>query len=101
MDAPLKIAMQPAHPGSFVRHDILEHHELTVAAAAEALGVRRATLSDLINERSRLSPEMALRLEKAFGVSMDLMLRVQAAWDAHRMRNQGFIDFAKPFSPSV
>ena len=49
-------------------------------------GVRRATLSDLLNGRAALSPEMALRIEKAFDVSMDLLLRMQAWHDAARMR---------------
>ncbi|MDX2263525.1 MAG: HigA family addiction module antitoxin [Hyphomicrobiales bacterium] len=93
------MGMKPSHPGSFVRHDIVEHHGLTVAQAAEALGVRRATLSDLINERSGLSPEMALRLEKVFGVSMDMMLRIQAAWDADVMRARFKETAFKAFTP--
>ena len=50
------------------------------------LGVRRATLSALLNGRAALSPEMALRIEKAFDVSMDMLLRMQAWWDASQMR---------------
>jgi addiction module HigA family antidote len=49
-----------------------------VTRAAEILGVRRATLSDLVNGKAALSPEIALRIEKAFGVSMDTLLRMQA-----------------------
>ena len=60
----------PAHPGSFIRHEIIEPLGLSVTGAAEVLGVTRATLSTLLNERAHLSPEMALRVEKAFGVSM-------------------------------
>ena len=60
--------------------------ELSVAAAARILGVRRATLSDLVNGNASLSPEMALRVEKAFGFSMDLLLRMQAWHDATQMR---------------
>jgi addiction module HigA family antidote len=56
----------------------LEELHLSVSKAAEALGVRRATLSDLVNEKAGLSPEMALRIEKAFGVSMDTLLKMQA-----------------------
>ena len=59
---------------------------MSVTRAAEILGVRRATLSDLLNGRASLSPEMALRLEKAFAVSMDMLLRMQAWYDAARMR---------------
>ena len=54
--------------------------------AADILGVRRATLSDLLNSRASLSPEMALRVEKAFGVSMDMLLQMQAWHDASQMR---------------
>jgi addiction module HigA family antidote len=59
-----------------------------VSKAAEALGVRRATLSDLVNEKAGLSPEMALRIEKAFGVSMDTLLKMQAWFDTYTMREQ-------------
>lgn len=83
-----KIGMKPVHPGRFVRMEILEDLGLSVARAAEMLGVRRATLSSFVNEKAALSPEMALRLEKAFGVSMDTLLRLQAWYDAERMRAQ-------------
>lgn len=80
------MGMTPPHPGDFLRMEILEPHQLSVTQAAELLGVRRATLSDLLNGNAALSPEMALRWEKAFGVSMDMMLRMQAAYDAAKMR---------------
>lgn len=78
--------MTPSHPGAFVRTEVIEPLGLSVSKAAEILGVRRATFSDLLNARADLSPEMALRLEKAFGVKMDLLLRMQALHDAHEMR---------------
>ena len=78
--------MTPSHPGVFVRIEVLEELGLTVTQAAEVLGVRRATLSDLLNGNAALSPEMALRIEKAFDVSMDMLLRMQAWYDASRMR---------------
>ena len=84
--APVKIAMTPTHPGAFIRHEILDDLGLDVTRAASILDVRRATLSDLLNAKAALSPEMALRIEKAFGVSMDLLLKMQAFWDAHQMR---------------
>ncbi|MDE2761286.1 MAG: HigA family addiction module antitoxin [Gemmatimonadota bacterium] len=71
----------PPHPGSFVRTEIIEPHGLTVAAAAEVLGVSRPTLSTLLNGHSSLSSIMALRLEKAFGVGMDTLLRMQTSYD--------------------
>ena len=78
--------MTPSHPGEFVRMEMIEELGLNVTQAAEILGVRRATLSDLLNGNAALSPEMALRIEKAFGVSMDMLLRMQAWHDASRMR---------------
>ncbi len=59
---------------------------VTLTRTAEILGVRRATLSALLNGKAALSPEMALRIEKAFEVSMDMLLRMQAWHDAARMR---------------
>ena len=82
----IKMGMAPPHPGTFIRIEALEESGLSVAAAARILGVRRATLSDLVNGNASLSPEMALRVEKAFGLSMDLLLRMQAWHDATRMR---------------
>ena len=74
----IKMGMPPAHPGTFIRIEDLEVFGLSIAAAARILGVRRATLSDLVNGNAPLSREMALRVEKAFGLSMDLLLRMQA-----------------------
>lgn len=82
----IKVNMTPSHPGDFIRTEIIEELSLSVTKAAEILGVRRATLSDLLNSRASLSPEMALRVEKAFGVSMDMLLRMQAWHDASLMR---------------
>ena len=78
----------PAHPGGFIRHDIIEPLGLSVTAAAEALGVTRATLSTLLNEHAHLSPEMALRIEKAFGVSMETLMRMQNSYDIAQTRKR-------------
>ena len=83
-----KIGMKPPHPGDFIRTEILDEQGLSVARAAEILGVRRATLSDLVNGKASLSPEMALRIEKAFDVSMDTLLRMQAWYDSYTMRQR-------------
>jgi antitoxin HigA-1 len=87
-EAITKVGMRPAHPGSFIRTEILDELGLSVSRASEILGVRRATLSDLVNEKAALSPEMALRVEKAFGVSMDTLLRMQAWHDSYVMRQR-------------
>ncbi|MDE2868006.1 MAG: HigA family addiction module antitoxin [Chloroflexota bacterium] len=80
------VNMTPAHPGDFVRTEVIEELGLSVTKAAEILGVRRAGLSELLNGRATLSPEMALRIEKAFDVRMDLLLQMQAWYDAAQMR---------------
>jgi antitoxin HigA-1 len=83
-----KIGMSPCHPGDFIRLEVFDELGLSIAHAAKILGVRRATLSDLVNGKAALSPEMALRIEKAFGVSMDTLLRMQAWYDSHAMRRR-------------
>ncbi len=80
------VNMTPSHPGDFIRAEVLEELGLNVTAAAQVLGVRRATLSALLNGKAALSAEMALRIEKAFDVSMDMLLRMQAWHDAAQMR---------------
>ena len=86
----------PAHPGGFVRHEIIAPLELSVTQAAEVLGVTRPALSAFLNERSALSPEMALRIEKAFGVSMDTLMRMQNSYDIARARKrEGEIEVAR------
>ena len=84
----LKIGMKPSHPGAFIRTEVIDELGLSVSKAAEILGVRRATLSDLLHEKSSLTAEMALRLEKAFQLNMDMLLRMQALHDATEMRKQ-------------
>lgn len=98
MSTPHDIRMKnPAHPGGFVKGEIIEPLGLSVKAAAEVLGITRAALSTFLNERARLSPEMALRLEKAFGVSMDTLMRMQNSYDiAQARKREGEIEVA-PF----
>tara|TARA_R110002126_G_scaffold185894_4_gene334562 strand:- start:6060 stop:6371 length:312 start_codon:yes stop_codon:yes gene_type:complete len=96
----IKVGMKPSHPGEFIREEVIEELDLSISRAAEILGVRRATVSDLLNEKSGLTPEMALRLEKAFGLSMDTLLRMQAWYDASTMRENADQVDVKPFVPS-
>lgn len=100
-DAPAKIGMKPSRPGEFIREEILNVLGLSVARGAEVLGVRRATLSDLINGNAALSPEMALRIEKAFGVSMDTLLRMQAWYDTDAMRRRAGEIHVKRYVPEA
>ena len=83
-----KVGMTPSHPGAFIRDEVLSPLELSITKAAEILGVRTATLSDLVNAKAGLSAEMALRLEKAFGASMELLLRMQTARDVATARER-------------
>ena len=71
----------PPHPGLSVRHNCLEPLGLSVTEAAKRLGVSRKQLSDVVNGRSGISPEMAIRLDKAFGGGAETWLRLQAAFD--------------------
>lgn len=94
------IGMKPPHPGDFIRTEVLDELGLSVSKAAEILDVRRATLSDLINSKAALSPEMALRVEKAFGVSMDTLLRMQAWWDTCAMREKAASIQVQKYTPA-
>src|ERR1700722_6098304 len=78
----------PSHPGQVFYWGVLEPMNISVAEAARVLGVRRATLSAVVNGRAALSPELALRIEKSFGPAVDLMLRIQAAHDAAQIRKR-------------
>ncbi|MFO7481258.1 HigA family addiction module antitoxin [Oceanibaculum nanhaiense] len=82
----------PPHPGYSVRHDCLEPLGLTVSDAAKRLGVSRKQLSDLVNGHAGISPEMAIRLDKAFGGGAETWYRLQAAYDlAQAMKRAGEI----------
>jgi antitoxin HigA-1 len=80
--------VNPPHPGDFIRTEIISGHGLTVTEAASVLGVSRPTLSTLLNAKGALSGDMALRLEKAFGVKMDTLMRMQNAYDIARTRRR-------------
>jgi addiction module HigA family antidote len=94
MNATQAIRMKsPAHPGGFVKYEVIEPLGLSVTDAARVLGVTRPALSALLNERARLSPDMALRIEKAFGLSMDTLMRMQNSYDiAEARKREGDID---------
>lgn len=74
------------HPGGFVRLEVLKRHGLSVTEAANALGVTRPALSALLNERSHLSTDMALRIEKVFGISMEKLIFMQTNHDIAQAR---------------
>jgi len=76
----------PAHPGRIVRSACLEPLGLSVTAAAEILGVTRQTLNNVIHGKSGISPQMAIRLSKAFGSAPETWLRMQLAYDLAQAR---------------
>jgi addiction module HigA family antidote len=78
----------PAHPGEIVREECLKPLGLTVTAAAEALGVTRKALSDLLNGHTGISPDMAIRLEQVFGSTADTWLRLQMQYDLWEARRR-------------
>jgi antitoxin HigA-1 len=78
----------PPHPGDFIRTEIIEPAGLSVTAAAAVLRVSRPALSSLVNGNADLSGDMALRLEKAFGVKMDTLMRMQASYDIAETRKR-------------
>jgi addiction module HigA family antidote len=77
---------KPPHPGGFVRRQCIEPLGLTIKDAAAALGVTRTTLSELVNGRRRISPEMAVRLSKVFGGSAEGWLTQQVHYDVAQVR---------------
>ena len=76
----------PPHPGLSVRHDCIEVHDLTITEAAEILGVTRQTLNNLVNGKSGISADMAIRLDKAFGGDAETWLHLQMAYDLAQAR---------------
>jgi addiction module HigA family antidote len=91
---------RPSHPGPFIKTEVIEPLGLSVTEAAKALGVTRPALSALLNGRAALSPEMALRIEKAFGPRMDTLLRMQTSFEiAEARKREGRIK-VKRYVPS-
>ena len=78
----------PPHPGDFIRTEIIEPAGLTVTAAAAALKVSRPALSSLLNSKAALSGDMALRIEKAFGVKMETLMHMQSAYEIAQTRKR-------------
>jgi addiction module HigA family antidote len=92
--------LNPPHPGSFIRTEIIEPLGLSVTAAARVLKVSRPALSGLLNGKADLSGQMALRIEKAFGVKMDTLMRMQSAYDIAQTRAREKSIRVRPYSCS-
>ena len=93
--------LSPPHPGSFIRTEVLDPLGLSVSAAAKALKVSRPTLSSLLNGRAALSGSMALRLEKAFGVDMETLMRMQSSYDIAQTRRHENRILVSRFIPKI
>jgi len=94
--------VRPTHPGEMLREDFMPDYGLTVKSLAEALGVSRQTVNELVKERRNISPEMALRLSRLFGNTPEFWLNAQRAvdlWDASRTLKTS-IDQIHPLSPA-
>jgi len=78
----------PPHPGRLVRHDCLEPLGLTVTKGAKILGVTRQALNNLVNCKAAISPEMAIRISKAFGSSPEVWLGMQMAYDLAQLEKE-------------
>lgn len=79
--------MKPAHPGSILREDILQAMDISITKAAENLQVSRKLLSEIVNESAAITPQMAYRLEKGFGVEAKFWLDIQANYDLWKVKN--------------
>ncbi len=77
---------KPVHPGRIIKDDYIESLELTIGGLAEALGVSRQTMTAIVNKRSGISPEMALRLSEAFDTTPELWLTMQRNYDLYIAR---------------
>jgi addiction module HigA family antidote len=95
----IKANFEPAHVGGFIK-DMIVPEGMTVTEAARRLGIGRPALSQLLNERASLSPEMALRIEKVFGVKMDTLLKMQARYDTWQMRQREHKIKLKRYAPA-
>lgn len=91
----------PAHPGEVIKEDVIGEYGLSVTDAARVLGVGRPALSAVLNGRANLSPEMALRCEKAFGISMDLLLKMQLQFDIAQVRKAAKNMKVQKFKPAA
>jgi addiction module HigA family antidote len=81
--------MKPVHPGAVLREDILKEMKISVTRAAKELNVSRKQLSEVVNEAAAISAEMAVRLEKGFGVSAEFWLDMQKKYDIWRVKSSG------------
>ena len=95
-----KMERRPTHPGTILKDDYLDTLEISVTAMASILGVSRKTISKILNERGSITPDMALRLSRAFGTTPDLWLNLQKNYDLWQAEHDASSNWkmVKPFS---
>jgi addiction module HigA family antidote len=91
--------MKPSHPGAILREDVLKEMNLTVTKAADILQVSRKQLSEVANEKAAISPEMAWRLEQAFGIEAQLWLDLQSKYDLWKVQESGKVAHIERYIP--
>ena len=96
----IQVKLKPRHPGKFIHTEILEELGLDVSQTAQMLGVDEKSFTALVDGKTRLTPDMALRIEKAFAISMELQLRLQAWYDTEQMRAKGGAVEVQPYPPA-
>ena len=96
----IQVKLKPRHPGKFIHTEILEELRLDTAQTTQMLGVDEQSFAALVDGKTRLTPEMALRIEKAFDISMELLLRLQAWYDTEEMRAKGDAVEVQPYPPA-
>ncbi len=87
----MKRAMKPIHPGAILREDVLKPYNLTITDAAGELKISRKQLSEIINEKSSITTEMAIRLEQVFKIAANFWLDLQRDFDLWKIRESGKI----------
>lgn len=91
--------LNPVHPGRFLRAEVIEAHGLSVTEAAKVLRISRPTLSSFLNARADLSGDMALRFEKAFGIDMETLMRMQNSYDIAQTRGRAKTIHVERYQP--
>jgi len=94
----MKRKMKPVHPGAIIREDILKEMNLSITKAAKGLRISRKQLSEIVNETSSVSAEMAVRLEQGFGVSAEFWLDLQKKYDIWKVQDSGRVHVQR-FNP--
>ena len=98
------IMHNPPHPGLVVKRTLIDGTQLSISDAAKALGIGRVTLSKIINGKSEISPEMAVRLSKALDTSSEMWLNMQSMydlWQAEKKRKKIKVQHLKQLFPAI